>query len=169
MCFSLDAMKWIREPKSFVVSSSSVEIVTEPHTDLWQNTYYHFCNDNAPVLFFETSSPYFSFVVKTDFSSASHRFDQCGIVVYQSSSCWLKASVEYESPSFGRLGSVVTNGGYSDWATTDIPTSMPAAPRIRALPPGSRLLPCFPAPGRPTTGSSRISFRRCFCCRRLDV
>ena len=124
MCFSIDAMKWIREPRSFVVSSSSVEIVTEPHTDLWQNTYYHFCNDNAPVLFFETSSLYFSFVVKTDFSSAAHRFDQCGIVLYQSSSCWLKASVEYESASFGRLGSVVTNGGYSDWATTDIPTSV---------------------------------------------
>ena len=27
-----------------------VEIVTEPHTDLWQRTYYGFRNDNAPVL-----------------------------------------------------------------------------------------------------------------------
>ena len=33
---------------------------------------------------------------------------------------WLKASIEYENQSFQHLGSVVTNNGYSDWATTEI-------------------------------------------------
>ena len=32
-----------------------------------------------------------------------------------------KASVEYENDAFQHLGSVVTNYGYSDWATTEIP------------------------------------------------
>ena len=47
-------------------------------------------------------------------------FDQCGVVMYLDSENWLKASIEYENERFQRLGSVVTNLGYSDWATTDI-------------------------------------------------
>lgn len=31
---------------------------------------------------------------------------------------WLKVSVEYENEEFQHLGSVATNNGYSDWATT---------------------------------------------------
>ena len=44
--------------------------------------------------------------------------------MYLDSENWLKASVEYENESFQHLGSVVTNHGYSDWATTEIPASM---------------------------------------------
>ncbi len=40
--------RWTREPESYVVLSDRIEIVTKPHTDLWQRTYYHFRNDNAP-------------------------------------------------------------------------------------------------------------------------
>jgi regulation of enolase protein 1 (concanavalin A-like superfamily) len=49
-----EKMKWTREPKSSYISDERIEIVTEPHTDLWQRTYYHFRNDNAPVLQMET-------------------------------------------------------------------------------------------------------------------
>ena len=116
----IDKLKWIREPKVYSIGSDRVEITTEPHTDLWQRTYYHFQNDNAPVLQIETEEKYFSFVVKTDFAESHHRFDQCGIVMYLDSDNWLKASVEYETDEFQHLGSVVTNRGYSDWATTAI-------------------------------------------------
>lgn len=40
--------------------------------------------------------------------------------MYLDSENWLKASVEYENGKFQHLGSVVTNHGYSDWATTAI-------------------------------------------------
>lgn len=116
----IDKLKWIREPKVYSIGSDRIEITTEPHTDLWQRTYYHFQNDNAPVLQIETEEKYFSFVVKTDFAESHHRFDQCGIVMYLNSDNWLKASVEYETDEFQHLGSVVTNRGYSDWATTAI-------------------------------------------------
>ena len=56
--------KWIREPKNYLMDSKRVEIVTMPYTDLWQRTYYHFQNDNAPVLQMETDEKFFSFVVK---------------------------------------------------------------------------------------------------------
>ena len=116
----LQKLKWTREPNSYDVSDKKIIIITEPHTDLWQRTYYHFRNDNAPVLQTETDEKFFSFVVKTDFENSHHRFDQCGITVYLDSENWLKASVEYENKDIQHLGSVVTNAGYSDWATTEI-------------------------------------------------
>ena len=116
-------LKWTREPKEYKILPNRVEIITQPHTDLWQRTYYHFRNDNAPVLQMSTDEKYFSFVVKTEFESKK-RFDQCGVVMYLDSENWLKASVEYENDSFQHLGSVATNMGYSDWATTAVDASV---------------------------------------------
>ncbi|MBE6643282.1 MAG: DUF1349 domain-containing protein [Ruminococcaceae bacterium] len=119
MEFDIQKLQWTRKPTDYTISNNKIEIITAPYTDLWQRTYYHFRNDNAPVLQMETSEKYFSFTVKTAFQS-KRRFDQCGIVMYLDSENWLKASVEYENDSFQHLGSVVTNNGYSDWATTEI-------------------------------------------------
>lgn len=119
MQFKASKLTWTREPLEAHVSDEKIEIITKPHTDLWQRTYYHFRNDNAPVLQMKTDEKFFSFVVRTEFES-KHRFDQCGIVMYLDSDNWLKASVEYENESFQHLGSVVTNNGYSDWGTTTI-------------------------------------------------
>ena len=124
MNFDVSSLVWTRAPKEYTISENRIEIVTEPHTDLWQRTYYGFRNDNAPVLQLETEEEFFSFVVKTDFSSSHTRFDQCGVAVYLDSENWLKGSIEFENPEFQRLGSVVTNLGYSDWATTDIPAAI---------------------------------------------
>ena len=43
-------LKWTREPAAYLIGPDRIEITTVPHTDLWQRTYYHFRNDNAPVL-----------------------------------------------------------------------------------------------------------------------
>lgn len=48
------------------------------------------------------------------------RYDQSGIIMYLDSDNWIKASMEYENEKIQRLGSVVTNNGYSDWASTDV-------------------------------------------------
>ena len=119
MIFDVEKMFWIRQPKNYKVNKDSIEIITEPNTDLWQRTYYGFRNDNAPVFQMKIKEKFFSFVVKTSFES-KQRFDQCGVVSYMDSENWMKASVEYENEEYQRLGSVVTNQGYSDWATTDI-------------------------------------------------
>lgn len=119
MKFDVKQLEWTRFPASSSVTPDKIEIVTAPHTDLWQRTYYHFRNDNAPVLQMKTKEKFFSFVVKAEFAY-QHRFDQCGIVMYLDSDNWLKASIEYENEEFQHLGSVVTNHGFSDWATTEI-------------------------------------------------
>ncbi|MCD8052363.1 MAG: DUF1349 domain-containing protein [Clostridiales bacterium] len=121
---NLQAFQWTREPLACRVDGDTVAVTTKPHTDLWQRTYYHFQNDNAPVFQMETAERYFSFTVKTDFTQSHQRFDQCGVVLYLDSENWLKASVEYENETFQHLGSVVTNHGYSDWATTEIPAGV---------------------------------------------
>lgn len=120
MKLNVENFKWTRQPESCIIKGDTIEVVTKPGTDLWQRTYYHFQNDNAPVFQMETEEKFFSFIVKTDFSESHHRFDQCGIVMYLDSENWLKGSVEYENEEFQHLGSVVTNNGYSDWATTAI-------------------------------------------------
>ena len=78
----LSSLQWTREPKGYEVKGDTILITTAPKTDLWQRTYYHFQNDNAPVLQMKTREKFFSFVVKTDFTGSHHRFDQCGIVMY---------------------------------------------------------------------------------------
>ncbi|UOB20572.1 DUF1349 domain-containing protein [Macrococcus armenti] len=120
---SITAFQWTREPKNYDITDERILITTEPNTDLWQRTYYGFQNDNAPVLQMATTENYFSFTVKTSFNTKC-RFDQCGVVIYLDSDNWLKASIEYENDTFQRLGSVVTNNGYSDWASFDIDSTI---------------------------------------------
>ena len=121
---NLQELQWTREPQAYSIKGDTLEISTAPHTDLWQRTYYHFRNDNAPVFQMQTKEQYFSFTVKTNFTQSHQRFDQCGIVMYLDCDNWLKSSVEYENEKFQHLGSVVTNNGYSDWATTAIPADV---------------------------------------------
>ena len=54
------------------------------------------------------------------------QYDQCGLVVRADADCWFKCSVEFEDERWSRLGSVVTNGGWSDWATQDVSSEVRA-------------------------------------------
>jgi regulation of enolase protein 1 (concanavalin A-like superfamily) len=119
----LNLYQWINQPKHFVVEKNRLIIETEPGTDLWQRTYYGFQNNNAPAFLQEITGD-FTFVVKTEFEESSFLYDQCGLLMYIDNENWVKVSVEYENEQFARLGSVVTNLGYSDWATTDIPSDI---------------------------------------------
>lgn len=120
MSIDFSGARWLNQPHSFEISDQSVKIRTDPHTDFWQRSYYGFRNDNAHALLLEHGNN-FTFSVKASFEYQG-RFDQCGLLIYLDSDNWFKASIEFESASLSRLGSVVTNRGYSDWATTDIPT-----------------------------------------------
>jgi regulation of enolase protein 1 (concanavalin A-like superfamily) len=61
----------------------------------------------------------FSLTTRVEFDPRQ-RYDQCGLIVRIDSQNWIKVSTEYENAHVSRLGSVVTNLGYSDWATQDI-------------------------------------------------
>lgn len=118
MAINFNDAAWINEPLTKKISNDSVTITTEPGTDFWQRSYYGFRNDNAPALLIK-SSDNFSFTAKASFNYRN-RFDQCGLIIYLDSDNWFKASIEFENEQMSLLGSVVTNLGYSDWATTEI-------------------------------------------------
>lgn len=123
MDFLKSELEWVNQPEKFEITDKSINFTTMPYTDLWQNTYYNFIHDNAHLLQMKTSERYFSFTFKT-MVKGSKRFDQSGAVIYLDSQNWLKASIEYENNTYQHLGSVVTNNGYSDWATTEIDTNI---------------------------------------------
>jgi len=118
MILDTASARWLRSPVKSAIHQDSIELTTAPKTDLWQATYYGFRVANAPALLWQDADN-FTFSVRASFQYQK-QFDQCGIILYLDDNNWFKASIEHEVESDVRLGSVVTNNGYSDWATTDI-------------------------------------------------
>ncbi|MFN8485062.1 MAG: DUF1349 domain-containing protein [Anaerolineae bacterium] len=113
--------RWSDEPARWD-AGPPLEVTTRPDTDYWQRTHYGFRRDNGHFL----STP-----VGGDFVLTAHvafaptgQYDQCGLMVRVDADTWIKCSVEYETPTLSRLGSVVTNLGFSDWATQDVPSTV---------------------------------------------
>lgn len=114
----LSAAQWLNQPSESEITSDAVHMATTPYTDFWQRTFYGFQVTNAPAALVEVDTNVtFSFRVEAEYQ---RRYDQAGILVWVDDQNWFKASVEYESQACGRLGSVVTNDGQSDWATRDL-------------------------------------------------
>ena len=113
----LQNFTWLNEPTTWSLDEV-LEITTEPDTDYWQRTHYGFQRDNGHFFYTDQVG---DFEVRAHFSfSPSAQYDQCGLMGRVDADHWIKCSTEYETPQFSRLGSVVTNLGYSDWATQDI-------------------------------------------------
>ena len=89
---------WTRSPSACVCDGKKITVTTAPHTDLWQRTYYGFCNDNAPVLQSSTEEQFFSFTVKTHFKSV-RRFDQ-RIIVFAERSAEVLRRIPGQSGDF---------------------------------------------------------------------
>lgn len=113
--WNIDDARWINTPQEYKFSEGKVSFKTEAHTDFWQRTNYGYQTDNGHALVMPTDEKYFTFTVKAEFVGEK-LYDQCGIIVYQSSEDWMKAGLENESAQRKMLSSVVTNNGYSDWA-----------------------------------------------------
>lgn len=113
---------WKNEPELWSVQDDKLIVHSMPNTDFWQRTHYGFRCDTGHCLFKEMSGD-FTMTLSVSYKYEL-QFDQCGIMVYKDESCWMKASVEKENEHMGRLGSVVTNFAYSDWATADVPASL---------------------------------------------
>ncbi|SHF20215.1 hypothetical protein SAMN05444274_10426 [Mariniphaga anaerophila] len=114
-----DHFYWINPPRKYELNEGILTVQTDSETDFWQRTYYEFSNSNAPAWLTKITGD-FTFSVKTAFNTRN-RYDQCGVLLYIDDENWVKVSIEHENEQFARLGSVVTNLGFSDWATTDIP------------------------------------------------
>ncbi|WP_437674027.1 DUF1349 domain-containing protein [Sorangium sp. So ce131] len=114
-------LEWRNPPARWAADPARRALVVEPgaKTDYWQRTHYGFRNDNGPFLFTRAAGD-FVMTTRVRFRPA-HQYDQAGLMVRLSASCWLKTSVEFEPEGPSRLGTVVTNAGYSDWSTQPFP------------------------------------------------
>jgi uncharacterized protein len=119
----LSRFQWLHKPSKFQIDNGALTVTTDPVTDFWQRTYYAFQHDNAHAFLLPVDEKEFSFTVRTVWEPKK-LFDQCGVILYQDPDNWVKASVEYENEQYAHLGSVVTNLGYSDWATTQISSAL---------------------------------------------
>lgn len=108
---------WFNEPE-FDILDNRLKIRTSPDTDFWQRTHYGFRRDNGHCLLTPVNGD-FSLSVRTEFAG-NRQYDQCGLIIRLDEENWIKASTEFETEMHSRLGSVVTNRGYSDWATVDV-------------------------------------------------
>lgn len=111
---------WLNEPSRYTLGAG-LEIYTDPGTDFWQTTHYGFQRDNGHCLLTRCSKD-FSLSTRVEFNPRQ-QYDQCGLMVRIDHLNWIKVSTEYENQHTSRLGSVVTNLGFSDWATQDIPST----------------------------------------------
>lgn len=118
---TLRSFQWLHEPPSWRLDDV-LELRTAPDTDYWQRTHYGFRRDTGHF-FYTSLSGDFTLAAAFSFEPVA-QYDQCGLMVRVDSETWIKCSAEYETPELSRLGSVVTNGGYSDWATQDVPGTM---------------------------------------------
>lgn len=119
----VERMTWLHEPQ-WGWHGNALRVHTQGNTDCWQRTHYGFRRDNAHALLLPVDG---EFRVRARFRfTPNSQYDQCGLVVRRDPDCWFKCSVEFENPTSSRLGSVVTNAGYSDWATSDVPSSIRA-------------------------------------------
>jgi uncharacterized protein len=116
---------WFNEPPHYELGAEGLTLETRAGSDFWQRTHYGFQRDDGHALLHEVAG---DFRLETEVSFRPlHRYDQAGLLVRLSADCWLKTSIEFELEAPSRLGSVVTNHGWSDWATQDVPATVRAA------------------------------------------
>ena len=156
---TLDArLHWFHEPTAWQLTDARLVLWPDGKTDFWQKTHYGFTADNGHFLHAEVAGD-FSMTTRVRFQPA-HRYDQAGLMVRISPTCWLKTSVEYEPDGPAKLGAVVTNHGYSDWSTQDYPTGRNAL-ELRIRREGSDYLVEYrdDAPAGPAAGAGWTQIR----------
>jgi regulation of enolase protein 1 (concanavalin A-like superfamily) len=119
-----DRAGWLHPPPEWRIDRG-LHVRTGARTDLWQRTHYGFQRDDGHVYALRVAGD-FTLETRVGWTPRT-QYDQCGLVVRAGPETWLKCSVEYEDARLGRLGSVVTNLGWSDWATQDV------GPEVRAM------------------------------------
>jgi regulation of enolase protein 1 (concanavalin A-like superfamily) len=112
---------WLHEPSKWELKNGQLKIFPDAATDYWQRTHYGFQADNGHFYYVEIEG---DFIMETEVDcDFKHQYDQAGLMVRVSDQCWLKTAVEFEPDEPNKLGSVVTNNGFSDWSTQDVEDS----------------------------------------------
>ncbi len=111
--------EWYNEPADVSFEERGLRVLSRAGTDFWQSLHHKFSKDDGHF-FFARKTGNFTCTVKWDFETNGN-FDQCGIMLRIDERNWVKASVMFENFRTPLLGTCVTNAGFSDWASQEIP------------------------------------------------
>jgi uncharacterized protein len=117
-------LTWRCQPQKWEVDASNgcLRVWCDGETDFWQRTHYGMRADNGHLLYL-TSKGNFSLETAVRMTP-QNQYDQAGLMIWISPSCWIKVSVEHQLEGDNFLGAVVTNSGYSDWSTQPLDRSI---------------------------------------------
>ena len=114
-------LTWLHPPATWSIDASRSVLVAEARAgiDFWRKPHCAIEADDGHFLFAPVAGD-FVMTTRVRFIPV-HQYDQAGLMVRVSPTCWLKTSVEYEPTGPSVLGAVVTHAGYSDWSTQSFP------------------------------------------------
>ncbi|WP_166786833.1 DUF1349 domain-containing protein [Jeotgalibacillus salarius] len=112
---------WLNKPENWTLHNKELSMTTQPKTDFWRKTFYGFDQMNGHAIYKELLGAFETEVTLT-MKDPSERYDQAGVMILISDDCWMKVSLEYVPEKYSYLGSVVTNSGFSDWSSKNVPT-----------------------------------------------
>ncbi|MGL5149837.1 MAG: DUF1349 domain-containing protein [Clostridium sp.] len=105
-------MKWLNEPKIWVLENNILTVETDKDTDFWMETFYGFKRDNGHFYYKEVAG---DFVAETTFSGDyKSLYDQGGLMIMVDNKSWIKAGIEFTDDEI-HLSTVVTRN-FSDWS-----------------------------------------------------
>lgn len=121
----LDALKdfeWYNEPENVRFNDLGMVVTSRPKTDFWQSTHHQFHKDDGHFFFSRVNGD-FTLDVKWHFENAG-KFNQCGLMLRVDERNWFKLSLMSEKNEEPKLGTSLTNFGYSDWAILELAESI---------------------------------------------
>lgn len=104
---------WINPPVEHHLDGETLRLTSDANTDFWQGTWYGFHRHSGHAFGFYLSEN-FTVQVKIE-GEFSRLYDQAGLFIGESETCWVKAGIEFNDAQ-PAIGSVVTRGN-SDWST----------------------------------------------------
>jgi hypothetical protein len=108
-------LSWSRPPPQWTLTDAALTAEAAAGTDFWSRTHYGFIRHDGHLLAADVTG---DFVLTARVAAEPvHQYDQAGLMVRLSETCWMKTSIEHEPDHADRLGVVVTNAGFSDWST----------------------------------------------------
>lgn len=120
---------WSNEPVSAKVLDGAFIVEAAEGSDYWEQTMYGFQHDNGHALLASWED---SEAVEVSFSlqGFTELYDQAGIMLWHSSTEWIKAGIELND-GVPHIGAVVTDE-YSDWSLSPVPEWTGGVVTIRA-------------------------------------
>ncbi len=106
--------EWLNEPEDVDFRDAGMAVTAKAGTDFWQNKNRNVHKDDGHF-FFTRKCGNFVLTVHWAFSQMTE-MNQCGIMIRSDEQNWIKASIMTDSLKNSKLGSCVSDSGYTDWA-----------------------------------------------------